>query len=90
MHIKIGKSGSTEKSTKSLTMTNYVVLIEPVRFPPYGFKQGYFDRDKVIAELEEKGIVRIPFSWVYDVRQYDKHFDGCFMEISKINMNAKD
>lgn len=51
---------------------------------PYGFKQGYFDRDKVLKKLQENGIVRIPFAWVYDVRQYDKHMDGCYMEIVKI------
>lgn len=52
---------------------------------PYGFKQGYFNRNRVIDELQEKGIVKIPFAWVYDARQYNKHFDGCFMEISKID-----
>jgi len=50
---------------------------------PYGFKQGYFNKNKVITELKEKGIVKIPFAWVYDLRQYDKHMDGCYMEISK-------
>lgn len=48
---------------------------------PYGFKQGYFDKDKVLKELEENGTVRIPFAWVYDIRQYDRHMDGCYMEI---------
>jgi hypothetical protein len=51
----------------------------------YGFAQGYFNVDKVIKELNEKGKVRIPFSWAYDSRQYLKNMDGCFMEIIKIN-----
>jgi len=48
----------------------------------YGFAQGYFDVNKVIKELNEKGIVKIPFSWTYDSRQYVKNMDGCFMEIT--------
>lgn len=50
----------------------------------YGFMQGYFDIDKVIAELKQKDVVRIPFEWLYDVRQYYKGMDGCYMEITKI------
>lgn len=41
--------------------------------------------DAYKKQLQEKGIVKIPFAWVYDARQYNKHFDGCFMEISKID-----
>jgi hypothetical protein len=49
----------------------------------YGFAQGYFDIDKVIERLRKEGVVRIPFSWFYDVRQYNKNMDGCYIEISK-------
>jgi hypothetical protein len=48
----------------------------------YGFAQGYFSTDKVITELNEKGSVKIPFSWAYDARQYSKNMDGCYMEIT--------
>lgn len=49
----------------------------------YGFTQGYFSIGKVLDELKEKGIVRIPFSWLYDARQYCKNMNGCYMEIRK-------
>lgn len=50
---------------------------------PYGFKQGYFDVDKVLEQLKKEGKVQIPFKWVYDTRQYSKNLDGCYMEITK-------
>ena len=50
----------------------------------YGFAQGYFDIDKVIQEVKENGSAKIPFKWCYDLRQYDKNMDGCYMEITKI------
>lgn len=50
----------------------------------YGFAQGYFDKDKVLEELKQKGVVRIPFEWLYDIRQYYKGMDGCYMEILKV------
>lgn len=50
----------------------------------YGWMQGYFDIEKVIDTLKSNGTIKIPFKWVYDERQYDKHMDGCYMEITKI------
>lgn len=50
----------------------------------YGWMQGYFDIRKVLKELKEKGSARVPFEWLYDIRQYDKAMDGCYMEIIKV------
>ena len=50
----------------------------------YGFMQGYFDIDKVLNLLKKEGSVKVPFSWLYDTRQYDKCMDGCYMEIIKV------
>ena len=50
----------------------------------YGFMQGYFDIDKVLDLLKKEGSVKVPFSWLYDTRQYDKCMDGCYMEIIKV------
>ena len=55
---------------------------EPVKM--YGFAQGYFDMDKKIEELKKNGIVRIYFKEFYDVRQYKKNLDGCFIEITRV------
>lgn len=51
----------------------------------YGFMQGYFDDRKYITELKEKGIVTIPFSALYDSRQYYTGQNGCFMCIVKVS-----
>jgi hypothetical protein len=50
----------------------------------YGWMQGYFSIGKVLNELKEKGTVKIPFEWLYDLRQYDKNMNGCYMEIVKV------
>lgn len=50
----------------------------------YGFKQGYFDDRKAIEELKKNGSVTIPFSALYDIRQYYKGQNGCYMKIEKI------
>lgn len=50
----------------------------------YGFTQGYIDLDKVIEELKQNGSVKIPFEWLYDIRQYYKGMNGCYMEITKV------
>ena len=47
--------------------------------------QGYFPIGTIIEKLKTENVVRIPFKWLYDIRQYDKHMDGCYMEISKIS-----
>lgn len=48
-----------------------------------GWHQGYCRIGKLLEELETSGHVRIPFAYAYDMRQYIKNMDGCFMEISK-------
>lgn len=50
----------------------------------YGWMQGYFDIEKVLSELKEKGNVKVPFEWLYDMRQYDKNMNGCYMEITRV------
>ncbi len=50
----------------------------------YGFCQGYFDKREYLAELKEKGVVKIPFKALYDLRQYDKAMNGCYMEIRAV------
>ena len=50
----------------------------------YGFMQGYFDDRKCIEELKRKGTVTIPFSALYDSRQYYRGQNGCYMRIEKI------
>lgn len=49
----------------------------------YGYMQGYFSISKVMDELKAKGRVKIPFKWLYDLRQYDRAMNGCYMEITK-------
>ena len=50
----------------------------------YGWKQGYFSVNETIETLKKDGIVKVPFKWLYDIRQYDKAMDGCYMEIKKV------
>lgn len=50
----------------------------------YGWMQGYFDIDKAIETLKTEGSVRVPFKWLYDIRQYSKNMDNCYMEITRI------
>lgn len=50
----------------------------------YGFMQGYFDIDEIMGKLKDERTVKVPFKWLYDIRQYDKCMDGCYMEITKI------
>ena len=47
----------------------------------YGWMQGYFSVDSALEKLKKEGRIKIPFSWLYDIRQYDRAMDGCFMEI---------
>lgn len=68
-------------------ITFYDNLCEFERTEPvvaYGFAQGYFDVEKVIAELKKNNSVEIPFKWFYDARQYCKNMDGCFVLIEKV------
>ena len=50
----------------------------------YGFMQGYFNEEKYLAVLQEKGVVIIPFSALYDVCQYYKGQNGCYLKIEKV------
>lgn len=50
----------------------------------YGFMQGYFDERKYIEELKKNGSAIIPFSDLYDIRQYYNGLNGCYMKIEKI------
>ena len=50
----------------------------------YGFCQGYFLREPVIDELKTKGVVKIPFKWLYDSRQYDNAMNGCYVKIEAV------
>ena len=50
----------------------------------YGWMQGYFDKEKVIAELIEKGSVKVFFKYLYDSRQYDSNMNGCYMLIETV------
>lgn len=54
------------------------------RIEAYGFKQGYFSIDNVLEDLENNEVVQIPFAWCYDIRQYLKNMDNCYMEIKVI------
>ena len=46
--------------------------------------QGYFPVGDYLQKLKEAGSIKVPFSALYDIRQYDKHMNGCYMEITKI------
>lgn len=51
----------------------------------YGWMQGYFNIGAVLNELKTEGSVKVPFKWLYDMRQYDKNMNGCYMEIVKLD-----
>lgn len=51
----------------------------------YGFMQGDLRINDILEALKKDGSVTVPFSSLYDVRQYDKHMDGCYMEIIRRN-----
>ena len=46
--------------------------------------QGYFNIGEQIQKLKKEGYIKVPFSWLYDIRQYDKNMNGCFVEVKKI------
>ena len=50
----------------------------------YGFMQGAFDRQAIINELEQTGSVKVPFKLLYDIRQYDRAMDNCYMQIKAV------
>ena len=40
--------------------------------------------EEIMEKLKDERTVKVPFKWLYDIRQYDKCMDGCYMEITKI------
>lgn len=44
----------------------------------------YINIGQVLEKLKAEGTARVPFKWLYDIRQYDKAMDGCYMEIAKM------
>lgn len=38
-----------------------------------------------MKKLKVDGVIRVPFKWLYDTRQYDKAMDGCYMKIIKVS-----
>lgn len=63
-------------------------IIRTAYVSPYGFKQGYLNTGSTIEKLKKEGYVKIPFSSVYDARQYDHHYDGCYLEITAVGKKA--
>ena len=73
------------KSRNRIYYTDRLCGIERMHRPSgYGFMQGYLNADACIEELKKNGSVTIPFSRLYDIRQYYKGQDGCFMKIEKV------
>lgn len=50
----------------------------------YGFMQGTFSAGTALEVLKKKDYVKVPFADLYDIRQYSKAMDGCYMEIWKV------
>ena len=73
------------KSCNRICFTDRLCGIERTHRPSgYGFMQGYLDERKCIEELKKNGAVTIPFSRLYDIRQYYKGQNGCYMKIEKV------
>lgn len=53
---------------------------------PPGFKQGYMNIPALLESLEREGRIVVPFSKAYDIRQYNKHMDGCVLTVEKIDL----
>ena len=50
----------------------------------YGFMQGAYSAGEQLETLKRDGIVRVPFWKLYDMRQYHKSMNGCYMEIKRV------
>lgn len=50
----------------------------------YGFAQGYVNIGAVIEKVKKEGSVRIYFKDFYDMRQYVRNMDGCYVEVTKV------
>lgn len=47
------------------------------------FTQGYVNVDAVIQKVEKAGTAKVEFRQFYDLRQYDPHMNGCYIQIEK-------
>lgn len=73
-----------DKKCNTIRYYDNLCEIERVQIPSgYGFMQGYFAPQDKVAELKKNGYVRVYFSELYDMRQYIRNMDGCYMEIWK-------
>lgn len=82
-----GLSDRYVKFLKKNTIKYYDRLCELNRsqyLTAYGWAQGYFSVGAALETLKKEGTVRIYFKQLYDIRQYDKNMDGCYMEIRKM------
>lgn len=52
---------------------------------PPGFKQGYLNIPAMLEALEKEGRIEVPFSKVYDIRQYKHNMDGCVLTVEKVD-----
>ena len=50
-----------------------------------GYAQGYVNIDAVVLKVLRDGSARLDFKCFYDIRQYDKNMDGCYVTIEKID-----
>lgn len=55
---------------------------EMVKVP--GFAQGYVNIEAIVEKVKREGSARIYFKDFYDMRQYIKNMDGCYVEITKV------
>ena len=55
----------------------------PLELGSNSFIPGFEDQLLGVKAGDER-TVKVPFKWLYDIRQYDKCMDGCYMEITKI------
>ena len=56
----------------------------------YGWMQGAYRPSEALEKLKSNGTVRIFFKELYDLRQYSRNMDGCYMEITKVGGNKSE
>ena len=49
-----------------------------------GFHQGYVDIEKLVNTLKKDGVIDVPIQAAYDMRQYAKNMNGCYLRIEKV------
>lgn len=73
------KCGRCSKKNWELgTRNDYMITIN-------GITRTLYNMREVMEKLKANGVIRVPFKWLYDIRQYDKAMDGCYMEIVKVS-----